>query len=249
MDPHPVPGGAVRAAVVAIVTALVLSAGCLTSGDEVVRTGDLRTETSFLELGDANNVEVNLAMGNGGLVVRTDSPRLMDATFKYNVDQWKPRVGYHQEGEVWNLTVTQPNTGIKVEGDATNSWDLHFGTYVPMAMNIEIGAGDGNIQIYDMNLVSLSVATGAGSLDVDLSGPWSAHLVARLGTGAGNVKMVVPSDVGVQITVEQGTGSVVAPGFTKQGDNYVNEAYGTATVLMLVAVRVGAGDIVVLEVP
>ena len=209
----------------------------------------MKTETTFLELGTANNVEVNLEVGIGNLELRTDSPRLMDAVFKYNVKEWKPRISYSQNGEVWNLTMRQPNTDKGTESDARNDWEVRFGTYVPMAMNIGIGAGNGDIRIYDMNLASLSISAGSGNLDVDLTGPWSDHLVARIGTGSGDVDLAVPSGVGVQISVDQGLGTVVAPGFTQQGTNYKNDAYNTAEVLILIAVSIGTGNLVVLESP
>jgi hypothetical protein len=239
----------VRTSVMALLTVFVLVTGCTSDDGGLLPVGDMRTETTFLELGTANNVEVNLEVGIGNLELTSDSPRLMDATFRYNVKQWKPRISYLEEGEVWNLTMRQPNSDKGVEEGAENDWEVNLGTYVPMAVNVDIGAGNGDIDIYDMNLVSLSVRTGSGNLDVDLSGPWSAHMIARIGTGVGDVDLVVPSETGVQITVEQGVGTVVAPGFTQQGANYKNDAFDTAEVVILIAVSLGTGNLVVLETP
>lgn len=238
-----------RTVVMTLLVVVVMVSGCISSDDGLLEVGEMRTENTFLELGSANNVEVNLEVGIGNLEVRTDSPRLMDATFRYNVDEWKPRISYVKEGEVWNLTMVQPNTDKGTESDAENDWEVRFGTYVPMAMYIGIGAGNGDIRIHDMNLASLSVGAGSGNLDVDLSGPWSDHLVARIGTGVGDVDLIVPSGVGVQVTVEQGVGTVVAPGFIQQGFNYKNDAYDTAEVLILIAVSIGTGNLFILETP
>lgn len=238
-----------RTVVMTLLVIVVMVSGCISSDDGLLEVGDMRTENTFLELGSANNVEVNLEVGIGNLEVRTDSPRLMDATFRYNVDEWKPRISYVEEGEVWNLTMSQPNTDKATESNAKNDWEVRFGTYVPMAMYIGIGAGNGDIRIHDMNLASLSVGAGSGNLDVDLSGPWSDHLVARIGTGVGDVNLIVPSGVGVQVTVEQGVGTVVAPGFTQLGSNYKNDAYDTAEVLILIAVSIGTGNLFILETP
>jgi hypothetical protein len=230
-----------------LAVALVLS-GCIGS-DSVVQTGDTETYSTFVEVGEAEAVEVNLDLGNGQLQVRPGAAKLMEATFKYNVDRWKPRFTYVEQGEIWNLTVTQPQQGLEVEGETKNEWDLVFGNMVPISLNAVVGAGNVNIRGGGLNLASISVSTGAGGVDMDLSGRWFDHLVVRAGTGAGNVKLIVPSDMGVQISVIQGAGSVIAPGFTQIEGNYVNEAFETAILVMLIAVDVGSGNVQVLQVP
>jgi hypothetical protein len=231
-------------------TIAILTTGCITADEnDVVKTGRLRTDSTFLQLGDANNVEVNLAMGWGDLQVRAGGDDLMEGNFTYNVGKWKPRFSYEEEGEVWNLTVVQPNQDIKVESDAKNEWDVIFGTFVPMEMNIDIGAGNGNIQAGWLNLVSLSVGTGAGDLTVDLIGDRYTLLVVRIGTGAGKVDLIVPSSYGIQVEVTQGSGTVVAPGFEMVDDRYTNDAFDTAPILILIAVSIGSGNLTILEVP
>jgi len=229
-------------------TVALLVSGCLGS-DDVVQTGDTETYSTFVEAGPANAVEVNLDLGQGRLQVRPGSVKLMEATFKYNVDLWKPRFTYLEQGEIWNLTITQPRKDLDVEGDTRNEWDLVFGDRVPIAMTARVGSGDVNIRATGLDLVSLSVSTGAGGVDLDLSGRWYDHLVVRVGTGAGDVKLIVPSDMGVQISVIQGAGTVIAPGFTLIEDNYKNAAFDTSALFMLIAVDIGSGDVQVLQVP
>ncbi|UCC92504.1 MAG: hypothetical protein JSW25_07500 [Thermoplasmata archaeon] len=237
-----------RTLLMTILTVALVLSGCLGS-EEVVRTGDLETYDTFVEVGPAEAVEVNLDMGRGQLQVRPGSVKLMEATFRYNVDQWKPRFTYVEQADLWNLTVTQPKQGIEVEGETQNEWDLVFGNMVPMAMSAQVGAGNVNVRATGLDLVSLSVSTGAGDVDMDLSGRWFDHLVARAGTGTGNVKLIVPSDMGVQISVVQGVGTVIAPGFTEIQGNYKNAAFDTAELIMLIAVDIGTGDLQVLQVP
>ena len=237
-----------RSSLLSLVAVVLVFSGCILNDDGTVRTGDLRTETTFLELGDADAVNVNLHMGSGDLEVGSGAADLLEATFNYNVDRWKPVFSYVDEGEYWNLTVRQPEMDLEVEGDTRNEWDLRFASYVPMAMNISIGAGNGDINAGNLNLLSLSASTGAGNMAIDLNGEWYGHLVVRVGTKVGNVNLVVPSYMGVQVSVIQGVGEVVAPGFTLIEGNYKNEAFDTAQWLMLIAVDIGTGDLVILEV-
>jgi hypothetical protein len=237
-----------RTLLMTALTIALLVSGCIGSDDDV-RTGDLRTYDTFVEVGPASAVEVNLDIGQGQLQVRPGSVKLMEATFKYNVDRWKPRFTYVEQGEIYNLTVTQPQKGLDVEGDTRNEWDLVFGSMVPVEIKAKIGSGNVNIRAGGLDLVSLSVSTGAGEVELDLSGQWYDHLVVRAGSGAGDVKLIVPSDMGVQISVIQGAGTIIAPGFTELEGNYVNAAFETAVLVMLIAVDIGTGDLQVLQVP
>lgn len=232
-----------------LLSIVMVVSGCISSDDGTFKTGDLRTETTFLELGEADAVGVNLVMGQGDLTIDSGATDLLEATFKFNVDRWKPVFSYVDEGDYWNLTVRQPDMDLDVEGDTKNEWDLRFANYVPMSMNISIGAGNGDIMAGDLDLLSLSASTGAGNMAVDLNGNWYGNLAIRVGTGAGNVNLVVPSYMGVQVSVIQGVGTVVAPGFSRIQDNYKNEAFETAQWLMLIAVDIGTGDLVIYEVP
>ncbi len=240
-----------RMIVMAIITAVVMVSGCITTNgdDDIVETGDLRTEDHFVELGSAQNVKVNIEMGTGELEVKPDATKLMEGTFTYNIDRWKPKFTYDPEGNIWNLTIWQPNTDLKVESDARNEWDLSFGTWVPMEMNVAIGEGSADIAVAGLDLASLSVSTGAGDISLDLTGNRVDHLIVRAGTGNGRVNLIVPSYIGVQIQPTQGSGTVIAPGFEFRDGNYFNDVFDSAEVFILIAVNIGNGDLVVLETP
>jgi hypothetical protein len=235
--------------IASILTVALVMSGCLSGSDDKVTVGDLETEDTFVDVGEADAVKAYIEMGSGNLRVRPGGDHLMEATIKYNVKQWKPVFTYVEEGEVWNLSVRQPKQDLEVEGDTRNDWELRFGLVIPMEMVVQMGSGEVDIKATGLDLVALSVSTGAGDVDLDLTGTWQNSLVVRVGTGGGDVGIFVPSDVGVQISVIQGAGTVIAPGFEQVQGNYVNDAYQTADFVMLIAVDIGAGDLKVLEVP
>src|SRR5687767_6397226 len=68
-------------------------------------TGETRTETVSLDLGEAKSARVAIRMGGGQLHVSSGTVKFMEAEFAYNVPEWKPVVDY-QAGE---LTLSQPN--------------------------------------------------------------------------------------------------------------------------------------------
>ncbi|MGH9677802.1 MAG: hypothetical protein ACRD36_11930, partial [Candidatus Acidiferrum sp.] len=49
--------------------------------------------------------------------------------------------------------------------------------------------------------------------------------------------------VGVRVTVQGGLGSVNAPDFKRDGDDYVNDAYGKSGVTVEVHVTGGIGEV------
>ena len=55
--------------------------------------------------------------------------------------------------------------------------------------------------------------------------------------------MVVPSEVGVKVKAEGGLGKINAEGFQREGQAYVNDAYGDSDVTLMVDVRGGVGQI------
>jgi hypothetical protein len=53
----------------------------------------------------------------------------------------------------------------------------------------------------------------------------------------------LPSEVGVRARAEGGLGKINAEGLQKQGDSYVNDAYGSSDVTLDVDVQGGVGEI------
>lgn len=245
--------GRVPGRVVALVmlTSCMMVSGCISDngGEETIEPGELRTETRDVEMGTATSVEVYLEQGSGSCKIRPGSTKLMEATFRYNVEQWKPLVSYVERGATWNLTVEQPNETLRVGLGARNEWDLTFGGDLPVRMVATLGAGDMDCRVGGLNLSQLALFVGAGDLKVDLSGNWGVNLTATLNAGTGKVDIVVPSDMGVIIVPFLGVGNLIAPGFTQQGSAHVNAAYGTTSVFIAINVNAGVGDVTVTQVP
>ncbi|MDQ5810207.1 MAG: cell wall-active antibiotics response protein, partial [Actinomycetota bacterium] len=61
--------------------------------------------------------------------------------------------------------------------------------------------------------------------------------------GAGELTMLLPSQIGVRVNAETGLGRINADGLRKQGNAYVNDAYGDSEVSLEVRVSGGVGQI------
>jgi bacillopeptidase F (M6 metalloprotease family) len=89
-----------------------------------------------------------------------------------------------------------------------------------------------------------------GQTTVDLSGPRTSDVTARIEAGIGELTVRVPSGIGVRVTtISEGVGDFSFEGFTKDGDDYVNDAYASSDVKMEITLHQGIGEITFESVP
>ena len=203
----------------------------------------MQTEKVSVPLAAAKSVDVHLKMAAGELDISGGSPQLLDGTIKYNVPDWKPDVSYSVHEGKGALMVMQPEASHTTFGGVKYTWDLHLNNAVPLDVAVEMGAGNSTLNFSSTTLRSLNVEMGAGNSTVDLTGDWKHNVTASIQGGVGEAHLRLPRDVGVRVTVDGGLGSVDAPDFKKNGDEYVNDAYGKSGVTVEVHVTGGIGEV------
>ncbi len=223
-----------------VLLAALLLASC-SSAD--VRVGELRTESKTVELGDAKSVRVKMALGAGDLVVTGGAKKLLEADFTYNVAKLKPEVEF-TDG---TLVVQHPDvSGYRSPQDIKdfrNEWDLRLNNDVPMNLSLDMGAATSDLKLAGLSLTGLVVKLGAGKSTVDLTGNWARDLDVTFDTGAANITVRLPKDVGVRVEVAAGLGRIEASGLKQDGNAYTNEAYGTSEVTLHITIQAGIGQI------
>jgi hypothetical protein len=224
--------------------AALLLAACGSGG----RVGELRTESQSVELGDADSVRVEIELGAGDLTVAGGAQDLLEADFTYNVDKLEPSVEY-SDG---TLVVSQPEIGgvpaLQGITDFRNKWDLHLQDGVPMELTLDLGAGTSDLLLGGLSLTGLDLNLGAGVSTIDLTGDWANDLEAVIESGAADLTVRLPRDVGVRVEVETGPTAVSAPDLTQDGNVYTNAAYGVSDVTLRLAMQAGIG-LIRLELP
>jgi len=253
--------------IVLLVAVVVLFAtiGCALTRPRA-RVGELRTKSESVGLGDAESVRVEIKMAAGELDVSGGANELLEADFSYNVAELEPEVEYSGG----TLIVRNPDVEVGVGSwwdldDYRHEWDLRLNDDVPMEMSVEMGAGSADLELGSLSLTRLGVETGAGDVTVDLSGSssltrlevevgagqvtvdltgnWQDDLDANVNGGVGELTLRLPRGVGVRVEVEAGLGTVNASGLTKDGDDYVNDAYGESEVTLRIDIQAGVGNI------
>jgi hypothetical protein len=208
-----------------------------------VGVGETEVETSNIELGDVESAVVELDMGAGELEVHGGARELMEATFTYNVDKWKPQIDYHTTGREGVLKIKQGDTEGIPFGDTKNKWDISLNENVPIDLRVEMGAGQGILDLRDVQLSDLDIDGGVGELRLDLSGERNRDLDVDIDGGVGSATIYLPEDVGVKVHVDGGIGSVNASGLKKINGSYTNDAFGESDVTITIRIDAGIGSI------
>jgi N-terminal domain of toast_rack, DUF2154 len=224
--------------VVLVIAAAIFVCSC---GPQAV--GELQRESQSVDLENAQSARAELRMGAGELNLTGGADALMEADFTYNVADWKPEVNYDISGDTGTLIVEQGEGEGVPGGDARNEWDLRFNDDVPLDLSVQMGAGESDLDLDSLTLTGLDLQMGAGETTVDLTGDYEQDLAANIEGGVGEATVQLPSEVGVRVDAEGGLGEINAEGLQREGDSYVNDAYGDSDVILDVDVRGGVGRI------
>ena len=229
----------------AAVAATVLAGACGLAPQRV-EVGELETGSRSVEVEGADSVKANLRLAIGELDVGGGAAenRLMEADFAYNVAAWEPSVDYGVVGDSGALEVRQRGLteGIPTQ-DVRNEWDVRLSEDVPVDLAVQMGGGVGNLDLDGLDLTGLNLDVGAGSTRVDLSGDWGRDLSATVRGGAGEVTVLLPGRMGVRVNAGTRLGRVNAEGFQRDGEAYVNDAYGDSGNTLEVDITGGVGQI------
>jgi hypothetical protein len=233
-------------------TGLLLFAGCavrigdfeIQVGDpDLLETGELKQEERSVPLEDIESVQVEVRMGAGKLGLQGGADSLMEAEFIYNVEEWQPEVNFEKADRLGMLVVRQPFAGTIVADNVRNEWKVKLNNDIPMRMLVQLGAGEGDLDLRGMDLRGLDVDLGAGKVTIDLSGDWGRNFSVQVKRGIGEAALRLPSGVGIRVDVKSGLGTVIGLGLERQGEFYVNDAYGESEVTIDIEVLGAIGSI------
>jgi hypothetical protein len=231
--------------IVMMAATAVLAGACgMQPGGSQQQVGKLQEESKSVDLNNAETARAQLKMGAGELNVTGGADGLMDGDFSYNVSEWKPKVSYDVSGGEGELLVKQggANSG-SLDAKARNEWDISLNDEVPTDLVVQVGAGESELDLDSLTLKGLDLKMGAGKSTVDLTGDYAKSFDASIQGGVGEATVLVPSEVGVRVKAEGSLGKINAEGFQREGEAYVNDAYGDSDVTLDVDVRGGVGQI------
>jgi hypothetical protein len=205
-------------------------------------------ESRIVELQNAQSVHTSVQASAGQFSIGGGSSHLLDADFNFSDSYAVPKVDYHVDSGVGQLTISHDDSNSHF-GVSENDWNLRFSNDVPQELRVDMGAGQGHLRLRDMQLTQLIVNIGAGQVDVDLTGDRKKDLDAEIKGGVGQATIRLPTTVGVEVHASGGIGAINAPGLKRSGDQYTNEAYRKTPATIHLIVSGGIGEISLLQEP
>jgi hypothetical protein len=211
-------------------------------------SASVRHEVRTVDLAGAKTVRADLNIGAGQLTLRGGSSHLVDADFDYYEREGSPQVEYAVNGGKGELKISQEGGQPNI-GGTNNTWSLHFSNSVPLDLNIDMGAGEGDLRLRDLDVTNLTVNMGAGRVEVDLTGDRKKDLQADIEGGVGQAVIRLPRKIGVIVNASGGIGTIDASGLKHDRDEYTNAAYGKSPVTIRLKVEGGVGQISLIQEP
>ena len=211
-------------------------------------TREMSHQHQTIDYGSAKTVNATIQMPEGDLQISDGAAQLLDADLNYSKEMDNPNFSYDVDGDEGELEISQEKYHNNIHfgpgfGGHDNKWNIRLGQKVPMELKVELGAGRTNLQLGDLPLTKLNVQMGAGSVTADLRGNWKNDLDAHIQGGVGGATIYLPKNVGVEVHAQGGIGSVNAHGMQKDGDRYVNDAYGKSSNTIELHIEGGVGSI------
>jgi len=229
---------------VLLASAAVLLSSCGTQRGGTQQVGEMQRESKSVQAQNVDSARAKLQMGAGELNLTGGADQLMEADFSYDVADWKPRVSYDVSGAEGDLVVKQGSGGgVRLGGKARNEWDISLNDEMPTDLVVQMGAGESDLDLDSLSLTGLDLQMGAGKTTVDLTGDYTQDFDASIKGGVGEATVLLPSEIGVRARAQGGLGSINAKGLQREGESYLNDAYGDSDVTLDVDVQGGVGEI------
>jgi hypothetical protein len=200
--------------------------------------------------------------GRFDLRLRHENPELGFMDDYENVhNRWDVRLGVGNRLDLtFDVTASRANldlSGLELRNlhvDASaGRLDLGFDRPNPIAMErlrIEIAAGEGALRgLGHAHARALDLEVAAGSLTVDLRGDWQESARIRLDLGVGEVKIILPRDVGVSVSAEVTLGTLDTGVLQRRGDRWVSSASDRREIELVIDIEaaIGSVDLVYLD--
>lgn len=199
-------------------------------GPNAVNAGPFTSQESVLRTG-ASSLSLTLGYGAGDLTVRagpTDAvlPTLvMVKSTHEDIDmQWN--VGSTGSATV---DVKAPNVNLPVDG-ATRAWDVTLPSDMPVALTMNLGAGDFDVDLANVRLTEATINNGASNLQLALPKP-TGNVSVTVSTGASSLDIRIPTGVAYRVRVTGALNSV----------NGLQESAGYASAADRLTIGISAG--------
>ena len=207
--------------------------------------GNVDREQLSIDLQGANQASLKLSHGAGRLVVGAGAAmgQLLSGSFAGGVKQSARRTGDRLDAHLEARPFIFPPFFGGWQG---MEWNIDLNREVPLALRLETGASQSELDLRDLKVTDLRVNTGASKTDLTL--PANAGMTnVRVELGAASFDMVVPQGVAARIRAEQGVSAIEIDTnrFPYSNGIYESADFSSAQNKADIMIQAGAGRVAV----
>jgi hypothetical protein len=207
--------------------------------------GNVEEERVSIDLQGANQASLKLSHGAGHLVLSSGaaSGQLLNGTFAGGVKQRARRSGDRLDAHIEARPFVFPPFFGGWQG---LEWNINLNREVPLALRLETGASQSELDLRDLKVTDLKVSTGASKTDLTLPANAGSTTV-KVELGAASLDMLVPTGVAARIRAEHGVAAIEidTTRFPYSNGIYESTDYSSAQNKADIKIEAGAGKVTV----
>lgn len=189
----------------------------------------LRQKALAIHRGDATAVELEIHALNGRFNLAPGSSSLLEAEVQYTEAERAPMVNYIERASRGYASLFQPWAQTNVWQTSPNVWQVRLQNDMPFGMFLNLGSGEADVDLNQLQLFKLHVRSRSEQLRIDLSEPRPSGMSVFINYyGPGIAKLRLPAQSPVLVTAMNSLTSIngrpLAP-----ASKWSNHAYSRMT--------------------
>ncbi|MBN1260092.1 MAG: hypothetical protein JXB35_05375 [Anaerolineae bacterium] len=209
------------------------------------RTGEQQDVTYPLPDAEQAQIILDPAVGNVRVAGASDFGQLLQGTI-FTQRGEHLIADFSEHGEEARLSLSSSGSFMMPFGVGlmAPNWDLKVSEDLPLALSVDFGAGDLDLDLANVQLERLDVDVGVGDVTVWL--PRAGRYSANLEGAIGQLTVILPSGLEARIDTDTALGTVDVPGgFSRSEGVYVSPGYEGADNRVQLHVGLAIGQVVV----
>lgn len=227
-------------------------------GDRFFTTGTVVEEefvVSESEYEDVQKRNIDLNIGAAKFTVSDDSSSdFLKVDARYTEGILTPSLDTSRSGDILEMEFTT-SSRARIFPFFSTSMVSEFGINIGRPslntdLNIDLGAGEGSVELNEVSVGDIGAHVGAGKLTLDLSGNSITTGTVTVDVGAGELVLQLPENTGYEISYDLGVGEITVDGdslasFAGSADNVRSDNYESADAIVKIVAHVGVGSLVI----
>lgn len=173
-------------------------------------SSDLRWQTDTVEqaLDDyqSASILIDWASPAGKLQALSNSDNLIEGEITYQGDLIFDVNSRGTEADIRLDTRTTDNWfDPSLQTSPPGDWDISLTPEIPLNLSLDTGSGSCELDLSELTLSELFLDSGSGSINLELPGEQSYPV--EIDSGSGSVRITIPEDTGVRVRIDSGSGS------------------------------------------